>query len=139
MKTYLAIAVLFGACQLAAAAEAIRRTDALKSSCDTYLSATDTSGKHHFANERDALAGMNCIAYIGGLEDEMEGELGWLDETHKTVVIGSWQDGVMTDQLVRVFADYVDKNPASLNKGANITLRKSAEAVGLYSYAPVEK
>jgi hypothetical protein len=136
MTTYLAIALLFGASQLASAADPVRRTDALKSSCDTYLAGTDVSGKHNFANTNDALAGMNCRAYIGGLEDEMEGELGWPDDTHKKVVIGSWQDGVTTDQIVRVFADYVDKNPASLNKGANATLRQSVEAVGLYSYAP---
>jgi hypothetical protein len=138
LKTYLAIAVLFGACQFASAAETLRRTDTLKNSCDLYLAATDVSGKHNFANTKDALDGMNCIAYLGGLEDEMEGELAWPDDTHKKLVAGTWQDGITAYQIVRVFVDYVEKNPASLNKGAPATFRQSAEAAGLYSYVPAQ-
>lgn len=69
----------------------------------------------------------------------MAGELTWADESnHTKLVIGNWQDGVSTDQLIRVFVKYVNDNPdnpAELNKLANAVIRRSAEASELYSYS----
>jgi hypothetical protein len=79
-----------------------------------------------------------CEAYTRGVKDEMDGELQFLDATRKSIVIGKWQDGVTTDQLIRVFLDYVDKNPAQLNKPARDVIRQSAEASNIYSYSPAQ-
>jgi hypothetical protein len=68
----------------------------------------------------------------------MAGELAWADDSaHTKLVVANWQDGVSTDQLIRVFVKYVSDNPAELNKPANAVIRRSAEASELYGYSAV--
>lgn len=128
MKTILAIIVLAVGWQ-AAAADGPKSAQAQKTQCDANL-----SHKTDVQNLRD---GDRCFAYIRGLQEEMDGELAWGDDNHTKLTVGSWQDGVSTDQLVLVFVKYVNENPAELNKPANAVFRRSSEAAGLYIYTPV--
>jgi hypothetical protein len=76
-----------------------------------------------------------CQAFINGVSNEMMGTPAWLDEAHKRIGVGNWEEGVTTKQEILVFVDYVNQHPASLNKPANQTLRLSAEDAGIYTYA----
>jgi hypothetical protein len=76
-----------------------------------------------------------CEAYARGIKDAMDGELVWLDDTHKRVSVGTWADGVTTDQVIRVFQKFAVENPALLNKPAVQVIRQSAEQAGIYTYA----
>jgi hypothetical protein len=136
LKTYLAIAVLLGASQLAnAAATGQTPTERIKGYCDNWIAAEETP-PHAIEAIRFT---DRCQAFINGVSNEMIGELSWLDDVHKRVVVGNWEDGVTVKQEILIFVDYVNQNPAALNKPATQTLRKSVEAAGIYSYAPVEK
>lgn len=79
--------------------------------------------------------GDRCASFFTGVSNEMIGEPSWLDDTHKKVVIGNWEDKVTIKQEILIFLDYVNQNPAVLNKPANQILRKSVEAAGIYTYA----
>jgi hypothetical protein len=75
-----------------------------------------------------------CYAYARGVKDAMDGTPAWLDETHKHIAIGSWQEGVTVDQIIRVFEQFASDNPALLNKTAVQVIRQSAEQANLYTY-----
>ncbi len=129
MKTILAILVLAAGCQ-AAAADGPKSAQAQKDQCDANLS--------HKTDAQNLRDGDRCFAYLRGVQEEMDGELTWADDrAHTKLVVGNWQDGVTTDQLVLVFVKYVNENPAELNKPAAAVFRRSAEAAGLYLYTPV--
>jgi hypothetical protein len=131
MKSILSVGIV-----LLAATFAIGQDDAPKSTaaekhhCDSYVLPERTTSQQSW--EHDV-----CIAYLRGMKDVMEGELAWQSSTSKTIVVGNWAEGVTTDQLVRVFVKFVNANPETLNKPAIETLRQSAEAASLYTYAPV--
>ena len=93
--------------------------------------------RFYLAHATDRLMSGNiCEAYTRGVKDEMAGEVS-LDANHKPVT-GVWRDGVTTDQVVRVFMQYLDKNPAQLNKPAATAIRQSAETSGIYTYSPAQ-
>lgn len=76
-----------------------------------------------------------CGAFINGVSNEMIGELSWLDDTHKKVLVGNFEDGVTLKQEILVFLDYVNQNPAALmNKPATMIFRQAMEHADLYKY-----
>lgn len=105
-----------------------KATSKERDQCNLYVA----GGPAHDAREVNMRAA--CFAYARGVRDEMDGELNWSDDTRKKVVIGHWQDGVTVDQIIRVFLDYVGKNPAQLNKPVRDVIRQSAEQAGIYTY-----
>jgi hypothetical protein len=76
-----------------------------------------------------------CEAFARGVKDALDGDLTWLDDAHKKMAVGTWADGVTTDQIVRVFVKFANDNPALLNKPAVQVIRQSAEQAGIYNYA----
>lgn len=131
MKTGLSLAILLLAGHAFAADDPLPKTTAAqKQQCDLYVAPTH--------DQKTDAQGNYCYAYIRGVKDAMDGDLAWADDTHKKIVIGNWADGVTADQLIRVFVKFVNENPEALNKPASITVRQSAEAAQLYSYATVQ-
>lgn len=114
-----------------------RTTEKVKGDCDVWVEVQDPHNYPDAVNDRikkveEAIA---CAAYIEGAANAMINQPSWLDDTHKHIAVGNWEDSVSLKQLVLIFTDYVDQNPASLNKPAPQTLRKATEAAGLYTYA----
>jgi hypothetical protein len=114
-----------------------RSTDKVKESCTVWAAVQIPENRGDTEEERfkNVIYANACASYISGLSTEMSGELSWLDETHKKVVVGNWEDGVTTKQQILIFLDYANQNPATLNKPANSTFRKSVEAAGIYIYS----
>ncbi|MGB8583157.1 MAG: Rap1a/Tai family immunity protein [Candidatus Sulfotelmatobacter sp.] len=127
MKTILALLmVIVAACCFASAQgdTTIPKTAAYhKQQCEAYI-----------GQQRSSTADI-CIAYTRGMKDSMDGDLAWMDDTHKRVVVGTWADGVTVDQLIRVFVKFANDNPAMLNQSAVSVFRRSVEATNLYTYA----
>jgi hypothetical protein len=117
------------------------KTETLKGLCDVWMAAQDNQPKLE-AMTMSAVQELvhkftfadRCAAFVNGASSEMFGELSWLDETHKKIVVGNWEDGVSNSQEIRIFVEYVNQNPALLNKPAVEVLRKSLEAAGIYTY-----
>jgi len=86
-------------------------------------------------NPKQTFEATVCYAYVRGVKDALDGAPAWLDETHKHIVMGTWQDGVTADQAIRVFEQFANDNPALLNKSAVQVIRQSAEQAGIYTYA----
>jgi len=117
-------------------------TEVLKTACDTWVNWQDEvpvanqltqEEINRVSRQREYIE--RCKGLTTGISNEMIGELSWLDDTHKKVVIGNWENGVTMKQIILVFVDYVSQNPATLNKPANEIIRRAAENVGLYTYA----
>jgi hypothetical protein len=113
----------------------------LKSLCDVWVDtqgapirAADLTPEAVNEASRKLEASDRCQAFINGMSNEMIGELSWLDETHKHIAVGNWDDGVTVKQEILIFTDYVNQNPAMLNKPATTVFRKSVEAAGIYLY-----
>lgn len=99
MKKILATLVLAVACQFAAA-QAAAPAQTAKKACDVWISATNNG---NYGGNIDRLkAGEACATYIRGVKDEMEGELAWGDDSHTKLIVGNWEDGVTTEQAIRV-------------------------------------
>jgi hypothetical protein len=131
MKAILIVLVIGISCQIANAEDA--KSAALqKEHCESYVAIH--SGAQ--VTPRLADAGNWCFAYMRGMKDAMDGDLGWLDDLHKQVVVGAWADGVTVDQLIRVFVKYANSNPEKLNQSAVVVFRESVEAANLYTYTP---
>jgi hypothetical protein len=142
MKTYFALACLLAISHPAVAAMTDKvPTQKIKAACDVWSDSQD--GFHITESTKEAIndgihkieARVYCVAFINGMSNEMIGELSWLDDTHKRVVIGNFEDGVTVKQEILVFLDYVNANPALLNKPATVVFRQSMEAAKLYNYA----
>jgi hypothetical protein len=137
MKTHLVMLILLASSHFAGAAAIDRiSTDKLKTNCDIWIAAQNPDNREtdETVRYKKTISAIMCAGYINGLSNEMIGELSWLDDTHKRVVIGNWQDGVTVKQEILIFVDYVNQNPATLNKPAVTVLRKSVEAAGIYTY-----
>jgi hypothetical protein len=145
MTRYLAIALLCIAPLAHGAMTDTSPTEKIKGFCDVWIDAQNdpptvkdwSPEEIKNATHRTDFAN-RCQAYIHGASDEMIGKLAWLDDTHKRVVVGNWEDGVTIKQQILIFVDYVNQNPAALNKPANQTLRQSVEAAKLYTYTPAQ-
>lgn len=112
-----------------------KTTSAQRDHCNAYLAPVDR-GQPGW--QMRVLSRNLCMSYTRGVKDEMDGEIQWVDSAHKKVVVGNWQAGVTVDQLVRVFMDYVAKNPSELDKPARDVIRESAEGANIYKYTPAE-
>jgi len=144
MKAYFVLACLLAISHPAIAAMTDRvSVEKLKAFCDVWNDAQDpvhiTESTPEAVNEgiRKIENRARCLAFVNGMSNEMIGELSWLDDTHKRVVIGNFEDGVTVKQEILVFLDYVNQNPALLNKPATVVFRQSMEAAKLYNYATV--
>src|ERR1700677_671478 len=142
MRVKLAIViVILSAAHAFAAMTDKTPTEKIKGLCDVWINAQDNPPKLA-AMTPDAVKDLvhqatymdRCQAFINGVSNEMIGELSWLDDTHKRVLVGNWEDGVTVKQEIMIFLDYVSQNPALMNKPAVATFRKSVEAAGIYTY-----
>lgn len=138
MKTILALLLLLAATRFAVGAmTAIRSTQTIKDDCDVWVA--DQGQLPEMTNEtrvQKAAHGTACAAYINGISNEMIGEITWRDSTHRGFIIGNFEDNVTLKQEILVFVDFVNQNPALLNKPATLVFRQSMEAANLYTYAP---
>jgi hypothetical protein len=116
-------------------------TEKIKTFCDTWvevqnnppkITALTTEEVRRVAHQLEF--SQRCQSFIVGVSNEMIGELTWLDDTHRKVVVGNWDDGVTPKQEILVFVEFVNQNPALLNKPATSVFRQSVEAAGLYLY-----
>jgi hypothetical protein len=146
MKTIItALLLLAGAHSALGAMTEKTSAEKLKTLCDVWVANPDGPPKLRELT-KDAIdtafrtqAYMDrCQAFINGMSNEMIGELTWRDDTHKAVIIGNWEDGVTVKQEILIFVDFVNQNPALLNKPANVVFRQSVEAANIYTYAPAQ-
>jgi hypothetical protein len=142
MRT-MSLILLLAATQLAHAAMTDKvTTEKIKTMCDIWVQTQDDPPRIHTltAEEVNSVAHKiefidRCQAFINGISNAMIDAPAWLDDLHKRVVVGNWEDGVTVKQEILIFVDYVNQNPAALNKPVTDTFRKSMEAAGIYTYS----